>query len=265
LPGLRQAQRKDSENEKKAGPRERQTILPKVQNRSVQEIVYKELEKAILSGKIPPGQKIVTEEVSRMMDVSRIPVREAMGRLAARGLISTRPKWGSVVNELSRENLKEASEIRILLEPQAAAKAALRVNEEFLFRLAKAQADFAKARKGAQTNHLLETNRNFHFLIYEQANSPMLLDIINQIWDRVSPYYHIMFRQSLDRSPTVGVSYHEHIFDSLKKQDEIAVQRWLRADLIDSTKYILVLFDRYSEHEKTAGDEDASLPLTSMK
>lgn len=169
-----------------------------------------------------------------------------MGRLEARGLISTRPKWGSVVNELSRENLIEVSEIRILLEPQAGAKAALRADAEFLSQLEMSQAAFAKARKGTETNQLLKTNRKFHFLIYEQANSPMLLDIINQLWDRVSPYYHIMFRQSLDQSPTVGVSYHEHIFDSLKKKDEKAVQHWLKADLIDSTEFILRLFDRYS-------------------
>ncbi len=250
LPGLRHAQRKNRD-EKKTIPRPggKKKILPKIENRTIQNIVYKELESAILSGQIPPGQKLVTEEISRMMEVSRIPVREAMGRLEARGLISTKPKWGSVVNELSRENLKEVSEIRILLEPQAAAKAALRVDERFLSQLEKLQTAFAKARKGTETNRLLKTNRRFHFLIYEQANSPMLLDIINQLWDKVSPYYHIMFRQSLDQSPTVGVSYHENIFESLKKKDEKAVQHWLKADLIDSTGFILRLFDRFSVHK----------------
>ena len=77
---MRQAPRKNREKkEAVARPDTMQTILPKVQSQSVQGIVYKELESAILSGKIPPGQKLVTEEISRMMDVSRIPVREAMG------------------------------------------------------------------------------------------------------------------------------------------------------------------------------------------
>jgi DNA-binding GntR family transcriptional regulator len=221
-------------------------ITPKAQPLTIQEVVYRELEDAILSGKLPPGQKLIAGEISRMMDVSRIPVREAMGRLEARGLIATRPKWGSVVNELSRENLEEVSEIRILLESQAAAKAAGRVDASFLAKLEKAQVAFAKARKGTVSDRLLKTNRKFHFLIYEQANSPMLLNIIKQLWNRVSPYYHIMFRQALDRSPTVGVSYHEHIFESLAHEDEDAVQHWLKADLIDSTQYILNLFDRFS-------------------
>lgn len=247
LPDLRQAQKRDKQKkDSNSDSVANQTLLPKVQTRTIQEIVYKELEEAILSGKIPPGQKLIAEEISRMMDVSRIPVREAMGRLEARGLITTRPKWGSTVNELSRENLKEVSEIRISLEPQAAEKAAGRVDEAFLTRLEKAHAAFARARKGTASDLLLKTNRQFHFLIYKQANSPILLDIINQLWDRVSPYYHIMFRQALDRSPNIGVSYHEHIFESLKQKDKKAVQHWLRADLTDSMKYILNLFDLYN-------------------
>ncbi|MCG8617538.1 MAG: FCD domain-containing protein [Desulfobacterales bacterium] len=244
VPGLRQARQKDLDSARKrtAGKTE-ERILPKVQSRTVQEIVYHELESAILSGRIPPGQKIVTEEIARMMDVSRIPVREAMGRLEAKGLISTKPKWGSLVKELSRENLKEISEMRILLEPRAAAKATRKVSPEFIIQLDKAQTDFARARKGTKTSELLETNRNFHFLIYRQAGAPILLEVIKHLWDKVSPYYHIMFGQSLDKAPKVGVSYHEHIVESLKNRDEEKVLHWLKADLIDSTDYILELFD----------------------
>ena len=244
LPGLRQAQQK-SKSSITASPnrKDNKQILPKVQSRTIQKMVYDELENAILSGRILPGQKIVTEEISRMMDVSRIPVREAMGRLEAKGLISTKPKWGSVVKQLSRGNLQEISEMRILLEPQAAGKAVQNINDEFINQLEKAQADFAKARKSTQTSELLRTNRNFHFLIYRQANAPILLEMIKQLWDKVSPYYHIMFGQSLDSAPTVGISYHEHIVESLAHKNKDQVLHWVRADLIDSTDYILELFD----------------------
>nr|WP_319492181.1 FCD domain-containing protein [uncultured Desulfobacter sp.] len=249
LPSLRQAQQetlKKTNSPQKNSLPSPGAILPRVQPRTAQEIVYTELEEAIVSGRIPPGQKLVTEEISRMMDVSRIPVREAMGRLEAKGFISTRPKWGSVVNTLSRANLKEIFEIRIQLEPQAGTKAALKVSDAFILRLEEAQAAYARARKGAETIKLLRTNRRFHFLIYEQANTPILLDIIKQLWDKVSPYYHLMFKQSLDRSPTVGVNYHESIVNCLKKKDVKGVEKWLKSDLKDSTEYILKLFDSSS-------------------
>jgi DNA-binding GntR family transcriptional regulator len=250
LPGLRQAQRHElgEKIEKVGGTQVFQnttSCLPKIKNKTIQETVYDELEGAILSGDIAPGQKLVTEEIARMMDVSRIPVREAMGRLAARGLISTRPKWGSIVNKLSRENLEEISEIRLLLEPEAAVKAVTKATDDFVKQLEQAQQLFAKARLTTKTRELLESNRRFHFLIYAQANSPELLNLISQLWDKVSPYYHIMFGQSLEESPTVGVSYHEKIVAAFVARNLKDVKYWLTADLVDSTKYILALFDKY--------------------
>lgn len=251
LPGLRLAQRKSRETNKPAvdaNIEKPQKVLPKVQNLTIQEKVYRELEKAILSGKIPPGQKLVAEEIARMMDVSRIPVREAMGRLEARGIVTNRPKWGRVVNELSRENLKEILELRLLLEPKAASKAALQATNEFLSLLEQAHTAFAKARTVSDTSHLLQTNRDYHFLIYKQANSPMLLDIISQLWDKVSPYYHIMFHQSLLPSPSIGIEYHEQILNSMMNRNGEEVKRCLTADLTDSAKFILELFDAYKKN-----------------
>lgn len=245
LPGLRQAQRNAQKQEQRPKNQNiaQQHNLPQVKSRTVQETVFQELENAILSGKIRPGQKIVTEKIARMMNVSRIPVREAMGRLEAKGLISIKPKWGSMVNELSREKLIEISEMRLLLEPKAAAKATKRVDNRFLALLTEAQSAFADARRTANTTELLNTNRKFHFLIYRQADSPILLDVITQMWDKVSPYYHIMFNQSLLKSPTIGLHYHEHIVQSIKEKNEKEVRRWLKADLTDSTNFILQLFD----------------------
>ena len=83
-----------------------------------------------------------------------------------------------------------------------------------------------------------------YFLVYEQANAPIMLDLIRQLWDRGSPYYHIMFQQSLEQSPKAGVEYHEHLVKSLEKKDPKGAEKWLTKDLVDSTDYILGLFDR---------------------
>lgn len=247
LPGLRLAGKKEREKAGAASLRslhQNGTLLPKIKSKTIQEKVYSELENAIISGRIAPGQKLGTEEIAKMMDVSRIPVREAMGRLEARGFITTRPKWGSVVNELSRKNLQEISGIRLLLEPQAAVKAVEFADDDFLVNLERYQEEFAKIRMTSDTKELLRSNRKFHFLIYQQSSSPILLNLIKQMWDKVSPYYHIMFAQSLEKSPKVGVSYHEKIVESFKVRDAEAVYQWIHADLVDSTDYILKLFDQ---------------------
>ena len=249
FPSLRRVQREKREktnNMSDDNNRNNISILPKIINRSVQETVFIELEKAILSGRIPPGQKIVAEKISKMMDVSRIPVREAMGRLEAKGLILTKSQCGSVVNKLSKDNLVEISQLRLLIEPKAGADAIRRVNDAFLVQLEKAHKAFAIARKGVDAAELIKTNREFHFLIYKQANTPIRLDFIKQLWDKISPYYHIMFGQSLERAPTHGVKYHQKIVDSIKKKDVRGVKHCFKAEINNSAAFILKLFDSYS-------------------
>ncbi|MDJ0784646.1 MAG: FCD domain-containing protein [Desulfosarcinaceae bacterium] len=221
--------------------------LPKIATLSRQEAVFQELEKAIISGKIPPGQKLITEDIARQMGVSRIPVREAMGRLEARGFIRTRPNWGSIVNELSRENLKEILDLRLMLECEAVAKAAPLVSEATIRQLAAAHNQFANARAENDADRLLGANREFHFLAYQDSNAPVLLNLIKQLWDRVSPYYHIMFRQSLAPHPTVGVDYHDHIVAAMRERNAEAAKHWLKADLIRSAEFVLELFDLHQK------------------
>ena len=99
--------------------------------------------------------------------------------------------------ELSRANLEEILELRLNLECQAARKAVVRVSEDTIRQLLKAHKAFAVARRNNDADKLLKHNREFHMLIYRDAKSPVLLDIIKQLWDRASHYYHIMFRQSI--------------------------------------------------------------------
>jgi DNA-binding GntR family transcriptional regulator len=221
-------------------------VLPKIKEQSIQKAVYQELQNAIVSGRITPGQRLVTDDIARQMGVSRSPVREAIGRLEARGFINTKPNWGSVVNELSRANLDEILDLRLNLECQAAKKAVVKASEDTIQRLLRAHEAYAIARRGNDADMLLKHNREFHMLIYRDANSPVLLDIIKQMWDRVSPYYHIMFRQSIRPQPTVGVNYHEHIVTAMGEKDIEQTCHWLRQDLSMSANYVMDLFEAQS-------------------
>ena len=225
-----------------AQPRQTLEMLPRVKEQSIQITVYQALQNAIVSGRIAPGQRLVTDDIARQMGVSRSPVREAVGRLEARGFINTKPNWGSVVNELSQANLEEILELRLNLECQAAQKAVKRISQDTIRRLLRAHEAYAEARRGSDADMLLKHNREFHMLIYRDANSPVLLDIIKQLWDRVSPYYHIMFRQSIRPQPTIGVNYHDHIVNAMRVKDAEKACHWLKEDLMMSAEYVMELF-----------------------
>jgi DNA-binding GntR family transcriptional regulator len=219
----------------------------KINNMTLQEAVFQELEKAIISGKMHPGQKISTEDIAQRMGVSRIPVREAMARLAERGFITTVPKKGSVINELSRDNLKEILDLRLMLECKAVAKAAVNIKDSTIVELEKINKVFSRARNQNKADQLLTANRKFHMLAYRDSNYPMLLDIINQLWDRVSPYYNIMFRQSITTHPRSGVNFHDQLIKALLYRDAEKAMHWLESDLIHSAEFVLELFDLHQK------------------
>lgn len=210
-----------------------------IQTPTTQELVYKELEHAIVTARIKPGQKLITEKLAQQMGVSRVPVREAIGRLAARDFVTVQPNKGVTVNELSEKNLKEILKIRLMLELPAARQATLNMKDGLLNRLAELTAQYLKAHSAHNADDLLKVNYAFHFTIYGEARMPILLSIIKNLWKQVSPYYHIMFRQTLFLDPKSGPDYHQKIIDGMKTRDPEAVCHWIKVDLVEAAEFVM--------------------------
>jgi len=210
-----------------------------IQTKTAQELVYRELEQAIVKGRLRPGEKLVTEKLARQMGTSRIPVREAIGRLEARNFVKVEPKKGVRVSELSEKNLKEILAIRLLLELEAASKGTLRSNEGTLQRLRKINSQYTDAQAKNDADEALRINEEFHFTIYRQAQMPILFSMIQNLWNQVSPYYHIMFRQTLFHDPKTGSISHRKIIEGMAEKDPLKVSKWLKTDLVDSTDFVI--------------------------
>jgi DNA-binding GntR family transcriptional regulator len=142
------------------------------------------LEDEIVSGAIEAGVVLRQEQLSERFGVSRTPIREALRRLAALGLVSFVPNRGVRVRTLSREELREAFLVRAELESLATELATPRMTADDLRRLDEAELRFsvltlelrAKARGGVEDNALaiewMEANYAFHDVIYAAAGSP---------------------------------------------------------------------------------------------
>jgi DNA-binding GntR family transcriptional regulator len=142
------------------------------------------LEDEIVSGAIEAGVVLRQEQLSERFGVSRTPIREALRRLAALGLVSFVPNRGVRVRTLSREELREAFLVRAELESLATELATPRMTADDLCRLDEAELRFsvltlelrAKARSGVEDNPLaidwMKANYAFHDVIYAAAGSP---------------------------------------------------------------------------------------------
>ena len=215
---------------------------------SVQDAVFTELLRAIVSARIEPGEKIVAEKVARQMGVSRIPVREALGRLEAKGLVYTIQNRGTFAAELSMAAMDELLEIRLLNEKRAAELAARRRRDGAVRRLAEIHEKYVETWNGNnREGRLFDLNRMFHFTLYREAGMPILLDVIAILWDRFSPYLYVFMDQKDVLSKQEDIGFHEGMIEGMRRSDPEAVCRWLEADILD-TKRLLKLYFQMHQH-----------------
>src|SRR5881409_4110715 len=105
------------------------------------------LEEAIVAGEIAPGTVLRQEQLSEQYEVSRTPVREALRRLAALGLVQFEPNRGVRVRTLSHHDLREAFLVRAELEALVTEVAAQKMTPEALAELAECERRFARLTK----------------------------------------------------------------------------------------------------------------------
>jgi DNA-binding GntR family transcriptional regulator len=228
-----------------------QVLKPLGEMNTIQETVHAELFKAIICGRIPPGEKIVIDKIAMQMRVSRIPVREALHRLQEAGLISI-DKWkGAIINKLSVENLKEITCIRLMMESQAAHRAAencspqLSKELEIIHEQWKRSIPLMKKNDLKNVEEYLRLNRQFHHAIYREAHMPILQQIINGLWDRVSPYLHILVAGEIEGAVTSEtIQIHEGMLNGMKNRSAAEVSRWLKEDLIRAEESIIKYFNK---------------------
>lgn len=204
-------------------------IFKPLEATTVQHKIFKELFKAIVSRKIPPGTRITTDEISRAFKVSQAPVRVAMNWLEARGFIISQRKKGSIVRELTTDELHELVQVRLILETAAARLACKACTEETLNQLESIIESYKKAYTFEESDKL---NRLFHRTIYQDINMPLLTTIIIDLYDRFSPYAALAFAD-LSHEPDHNIReegpgyYHTKILEGMRRRDTEKVLKYL--------------------------------------
>jgi DNA-binding GntR family transcriptional regulator len=237
------------------------SVLRPINSTTLQEQVQDQLLQAIISGRLRPGQRIVIEKMAKNMHVSPMPIRDALARLEAIGIVSTTAKRAWIVNTLTPQEHKDLVEIRILLEAKAAEAACQANDEDFLGRLEEIHAQYIRSGLDQNQRETIRLNREFHFTIYRQAGKPILLNVIENLWNRASPYLYIMFQRLTfpDYPIQTFVSTHRKIIDSLRLGDANSVADRLVLDLKSGFDWVRNAFERWGDKENTNGNNDNEL------
>lgn len=135
----------------------------------------------IIRGVHAPGARLAEEALSARYGVSRVPVREALRTLEAEGFVARRPYAGVVVAELDDAEAEDLIEIRSLLEPLGAARAAIRHTPEQLGRLKELVALAEDALAAGRLDELARLNSRFHEVLAQASGSRTLAELITQL------------------------------------------------------------------------------------
>lgn len=164
------------------------------------ERVYRQLRGRILDGTLEPGRLLRQEEIARSFNVSRVPVREAMGRLEVDGLIVLRPRRGYAVVRLEQEEIVEIFELRVVIEEHAAMVAArARTPADVLEVEALVERMEAVARRGGDYGaEWARLNRDFHSRLVASGRRRRLSNVVDTLRDTVETYVRTEMRLTGD-------------------------------------------------------------------
>jgi len=223
-------------------------VLQSVNKLSLQETIYLRLFEAIVAGRVAPGERLSIETLSDHLKVSHMPVRDALSRLEVGGFVAKEKMRGYVVNQLSQDDLAEITRIRLLLEGLAAKTASLQRAEEILDHLRTASSDYQDALTSNDVETTLRINKDFHFTVYRAANMPILLDTIENLWNRVSPYLHIYLQVSDHPQGSAeireSITNHERVLRGMICQDPKKAAEGIRSDIKAASRVVSRLLRR---------------------
>jgi len=205
-----------------------------LKRQSLQNMVYQTIRQAILEREIEPGEQINIRKLAERLNVSTMPVREALRQLEAEGMVSFNSNKRIVASQLSRSELYDIYSIRIPLEEMALLKCFERKDESELRHLEELQRQMSKSDViGVEWFNL---NRAFHMKLHEMSGSLRLYQILQGLWNSTGPYLHIYSEDK--RAVIKGNQEHELILKALRKGDRSGAKRVLRKHLRNGLKAI---------------------------
>jgi DNA-binding GntR family transcriptional regulator len=155
----------------------------KIKNKT--QIAYDYILSRIENGIFGPGYRIVIDQIAKELNLSSIPVREAIRQLEAEGLIQYKPYSGAVVSNINEKEYLQTLSVLAVLEGYATALSSKMMKEATIKKLETLNEKMEQSLQEFEFEMFSELNYQFHTLIYESCGNDYLEEQIKQIWQRM--------------------------------------------------------------------------------
>ncbi|MCW1411266.1 GntR family transcriptional regulator [Rhizobium sp. 1AS11] len=207
------------------------------QSKSLGRNTYLSILDAIRDGTYRPGAALREEEVAARLNVSRTPVREALGRLQEKGLLEAAPGRGLAVAALSSSQIFELYAMREEMEGIVARYAAHHATDAEIANLERINASFAAAQGDA--NAAARFNREFHARLYEAARNRYLQHAVEDLHETIA----LLSDTTFSHPGRTGVAADEHslLIEAIRQRDTVAAQARAVEHIREALKVRLIL------------------------
>lgn len=186
----------------------------------------------IVDGRLAAGEHLREEEIAAEVGCSRTPVREAIRRLAADGMVEFVPNRGAHVATWSERNLAEIFELRAVLEGLAARRATAHADETFigqLRELADSMEELAASDHPDKFDQISELNNRFHHAIVEAADNRRLTQMVSGLIQ--IPLVHRTFRRYREEEMHRSMSHHRELIAAFERGDATWAETVMRSHI----------------------------------
>jgi DNA-binding GntR family transcriptional regulator len=194
-------------------------------HRGLAEDVYGAIFNKLMSLEISPGARITVDGLVRELDVSQTPIREALGRLEGEGLVVKTHLVGySASPQITRRRFDEIYELRLLVEPNGAGRAAQRIGDEQMGLLKDTAEQMLKLdsiRDRSSYSRFARLDAEFHDKIMEIAGNELIHDMLAHL----HTHFHIFRLMFHARVTEEALTEHASILAALSSRDELGAER----------------------------------------
>lgn len=185
---------------------------------SLKDKAYQVIKLEIIGGNLKPGLFLTEEKLSESMHISRGTIREALNRLEKEGFVTIIPRRGTMVSNITAQEVKDISKIRELLEPVAAKESLSRISRSKLKEIKK---DFtnliSKPENKENKSIFFLLDKDFHKLLNEECRNKKLIDILDNFEDHTNWFINLFLK---NYSFKESIKEHLSIIEAIEKNEE---------------------------------------------
>ena len=203
----------------------------------LRDVVFNTLRKAILTGELKPGERLMEIHLANRLGVSRTPIREAIRKLELEGLVIMIPRRGAEVAQITEKNLKDVLEVRRALDALCVELACDRISAEELEKLREACEEFERATETKDATTIAKADVELHDIIVQATGNQRLIQLINNLSEQM---YRYRFEYIKDENRHDNlVSEHRMIYESIIRQDKVKAAEAAKLHIDNQEKSVI--------------------------